>query len=231
MNRRIRSVVIALVALALLGPASAFVYFNVIQGDPPEKLSLESSASDDTATTATAPAATDDSDLAGTWKPTAASQVGYRVKEVAFGQSQTAVGRTNKVTGTLIIAADKVSAVDLTVDMASVASDESRRDNQFRNRIMATGTYPTSRFVLTQPIALSSTSGTVSTKATGQLTLRGTTKAVTMDLKAVRDGDTFKVNGLVPITFSEWNIPNPSFGPVSTEDNGELELLVVFAKA
>jgi polyisoprenoid-binding protein YceI len=131
----------------------------------------------------------------------------------------------------MTVVGSNVTAVDLIVDMTSVSSDKDRRDGQFRGRIMDTSTYPTSTFTLTNPIALPSTTGTVSTKATGKLTLRGTTKPVTMDLKAVRDGSTIKVNGLVPITFAEWNIPNPSFGPVSTEDKGELELLVVFANA
>ena len=68
-------------------------------------------------------------------------------------------------------------------------------------------------------------------KATGTLTLHGTTKPVTIDLEARRNGTTIEVNGLVPITFADWAIPNPSFGPISMDDHGELELLVVFARA
>jgi hypothetical protein len=30
--------------------------------------------------------------------------------------------------------------------------------------------------------------------------------------------------------FADYNIPNPTFGPVSTDDHGVLELLVVFQK-
>ena len=40
-----------------------------------------------------------------------------------------------------------------------------------------------------------------------------------------------EVNGTIPITFDDWGIPNPSFGPISTENHGEIELLVVFERA
>lgn len=213
-------VLVVVVALVLAGPVGAWVYFNVIQDDPPERLTLSPSKS--------APAS---GDVSGSWKPTSASTVGYRVNEVAFGQKQAAVGRTNKVTGSMQIDGTTVSSVELVADLTSVSSDEDRRDNQFRGRIMNVSAFPTATFSLTEPITLSSTTGAVSPKATGKLTLRGTTRNVTFDLKAERRGAGIVVNGSIPITFAEWNIPNPSFGPISTEDHGELEFLVTFARA
>jgi polyisoprenoid-binding protein YceI len=221
----IKRIVILLVVLAVAAPAGAWVYINVISDDAPDKLSL----TDATGTTAAGSAAT--GDLSGTWKPTSASQVGYRVNEVLFGQRKAAVGRTNKVTGTMTISGTTVTAADLTVDMTTVTSDEDRRDNQFNGRIMNTSQFPTAAFKLTSPITLSSTTGPVTVPATGMLTLRGTTKPVTVELKAQRQGAGIAVNGSIPIVWDEWSIPNPSFGPASTEDHGELELLVVFAKA
>ena len=38
------------------------------------------------------------------------------------------------------------------------------------------------------------------------------------------------MNGAIPIVFAEWGIPNPSTGPISTEDNGLLEFLLVFER-
>src|SRR4051812_37545464 len=111
----------AVVALVVAIPVGTFVYIHFVEGDPPAKLTL-GTASDDTTTSTTAASSTTDpaaaattgstaattpaaapsssSDISGTWKPTDASQVGYRVKETLFGQSATAVGRTNQVTGT-----------------------------------------------------------------------------------------------------------------------------------
>jgi len=39
------------------------------------------------------------------------------------------------------------------------------------------------------------------------------------------------VAGSIPITFADWNIANPSFGPVSTDDNGVLEFALNFGRA
>lgn len=222
MSRRAKWVVAVVVLLVAAGPAGAWVYFNVIAEDAPDRLTINDGGE---------PAGSASGDVSGTWKPASGTQVGYRVDEVAFGQSKTAAGRTDKVTGEMKIDGTTVTSVDLTVDMASVSSDESRRDNQFRGRIMSVSQFPTSRFVLTSPIPLSATDGTVTVPATGKLTLRGTTKDVTVEVKAQRSGANIRVNGAIPIVFAEWDIPSPSTAAISTEDHGELEFLVVFAKA
>ena len=99
---------------------------------------------------------------------------------------------------------------------------------------MDTATYPTATFGLTSPIEFGSVpadQAVVSVNGIGKLTMHGTTKAVTIPLKAKRNGATIEVNGSLPITFADWNIPNPSFGPVTTQDHGVLEFLLVFAKS
>ena len=57
-----------------------------------------------------------------------------------------------------------------------------------------------------------------------------TTKAVTVELTVQRDGDTVNVSGSIPVTFADYGIANPSFGPVTTEDNGEVEFLLAFTR-
>jgi polyisoprenoid-binding protein YceI len=223
--RRLKTLVIALVALAVLVVGGTFVYINFIQDDAPEKLSLESSTAD--------PAPADSGDVSGTWKATTGSQAGYRVDEVLFGQNTTAAGRTSDVTGQLVIDGTTVTTTKVVVDMTTVKSDQDRRDQQFQGRVMDTKTYPTATFELTKPIELGTlpAAGTTVTKqATGKLTLHGTTKEVTIDLTSRRNGSKIEVQGSVPIVFDEWGIPNPTFGPVTTEDHGELEFLVAFAR-
>jgi hypothetical protein len=53
---------------------------------------------------------------------------------------------------------------------------------------------------------------------------------VTLNATGRYAGSTFQVVGSIPITFSDWNIPNPSFGPVSTEDKGVLEFALNFSR-
>lgn len=187
-----------------------------------------------TGATTTVAAATGSSDgIDGTWKAANTSIVGYRVKEVLFGQSTEGVGRTSSVTGSLTVAGTTVSAAEFTVDMATVASDQSRRDSAFRGRIMNVSEFPTATFKLTAPIDLGKVPADkeeVATKATGDLTLKGKTNNVTFDLVARRNGANIEVNGTIPITFADYGIDNPSVAGITTEDNGKLEFLLVFSK-
>ena len=94
--------------------------------------------------------------------------------------------------------------------------------------------FPTATFTLAQPMQLGrvpSNGQIMTANATGNLTLRGITKPVTVTVKAVRSGNTVGVSGSIPIRFADWNIPNPSFGPVTTQDHGEIEFLVSFTHA
>jgi polyisoprenoid-binding protein YceI len=217
----------AIVVAAVLVTAGTFVYIQFIRDDPLPKLTLDAD------TSSTVPSG--DGTIVGTWKVSSAgTQVGYRVNEVLFGQKAETVGRTSDVTGSLTIEGTTVTAADVEADMTSVESDENRRDNQFRGRIMDTSRYPTATFTLSEPIEFESepAAGQVVTKtATGALTLHGTTKEITVELSSLWDGgDTIRVQGEIPITFDDYGIPNPSFGGITTEDHGSLELLVVFTK-
>ena len=203
-----------------------FVYFNLIAEDAPESLTIGTSSP---GATVAAPDTLD-----GTWRATKDSVAGYRVQEILFGQSKEAAGRTNEVTGSFTLNGTTVSEASFSVDMASIESDQTRRDNQFRGRIMDVDTYPTSTFELTEPIEIGTLPGDGvqgTAKAIGELTIRGTTKTVTIDLTGRRDGGTIRISGSYLIVFEEWNIPNPSGGPARTSDEGTLEFLLVFTKA
>ena len=121
-----------------------------------------------------------------------------------------------------------------TADMRAMKSEQSTRDRTFQRRIMDTSSYPTATFALTKPIEIGSLPASgVARKysATGNLTLRGTTKAVTIPISADHAGTTIRVLGRLPIVFADWNIGNPSFPPlVTTKDQGELEFLLNFTK-
>jgi polyisoprenoid-binding protein YceI len=171
--------------------------------------------------------------VSGTWAPTAESVAGYRVKEVLFGQDTEGVGRTNAVTGQLVIDGTTVSTADFSVDLTTVKSDSGNRDNQFRGRIMDVDAFPTATFRLTQPIDLGSIPAEGEQRtvdAIGELTLKGETKPVTIPLATSRSGGVITVKGSIDIVFADWGIPNPSFGPASTEDHGLLEFDLRFAK-
>lgn len=196
----------------------------------------EEQPTDTTPTTEPAPADTVDTAAAGAglWEITDASELGYRVTEVLFGIDAEGVGRTNQISGALTINGLQVTDAEFVVDVASISSDESRRDNQFRGRIMSTDEFPTATFNLTEPIELSTESeegATVETTATGDLTLRGVTNSVTFDVSAKQEDGKIGVLGNIPIVFADYEIANPSVPGITTEDEGLLEFVLVFEPA
>ena len=239
MSRRTWLIAIPVVAvLALVG--GPWVYINLIREDAPERLTLgdattttSGDSSGQTTTTSAGDTGTAAEGIEGIWTVSTGSQAGYRVKEVLFGQDAEAVGRTPDVTGTLEIAGTTVTATEVTVDMTTVTSPESRRDGQFQGRIMDTAAFPTATFTLTEPIDLEGVPADleeVTHTVTGDLTLRGVTNDVTFELLARRNGATIEANGSIAISFDDFDIPDASGGPASVGRDGELELLLVFTR-
>jgi polyisoprenoid-binding protein YceI len=226
MKRWIIGIAVAALLVVVGGP---FVYFHFIQSDPPPRLTVDSVTTSSTATAGKSGTTGKRAPLAGTWKIGSGSVARYRVKETVFGQSGTAVGETNGVTGSMTIAGAKVTTATFTVDMTSFKSDQSQRDGQFHGRIMDTANFPTATFTLTSPIDLAPVpaDGAKATySANGKLTLHGTTKAVTFPLTTKRTGDVIAVQSDKAITFADYGINNPSGGPASVGNSGELEFLL-----
>ena len=239
----VRLLVLAVVAVGLVY-GGILLWTKVI--DPPEdELSSEDLSAvlaEQTTTVGTvssepvtvAPAVTEaPTGVDGTWTATSDSTLGYRVKEVLGGVDTEGVGRTNVVTGSLVIEGATVTATDFSVDVASITSDSSRRDGQFSGRIMDTATYPTATFVLTSPIelgAIPADGEQITVQATGDLTLRGATNSVTFPLTAEYTNGRIGVFGNIPIVFADYGIPNPSNGFAVTGDDGLLEFVLVFAR-
>jgi polyisoprenoid-binding protein YceI len=235
--RRLGRLLLAgIVALAILVVGGTWLYIHVIEGPAPAPLSLRSGST--TSPSATGSASVGNASatsVAGNWRVAAGSVVGYRVNEVLAGQDNVAVGRTSDISGSMTIDGSKVTAASLTVQMATIHSDQSERDVQFDGRIMDTASYPTGTLTLTTPIDL----GTVpadgvirSYQVTANLTLHGRTRSVTFTLEAERTTAGIEVSGSIPIVFADWGIANPSFGSfVTTQDHGLLEFLITFSRA
>ena len=228
MKSIVRKVVAALIVLALLAVAGPWVYINLIKDDAPDALSLEPAVTTTAGEVQQPTNATD-----GEWAVVADSVVGYRVKEILFGQDTEGVGRTSDVTGSLVIANNEVTSAEFSVDMTTIKSDSSRRDRQVNNRILDTATFPTATFALNEPIALTPEAlagSDFTANTTGTLTLRGVTKTVPVALTARLVDNVIEVNGSIEIVFAEWQIPDPSVSAIVVEDRGLLEFLIRFSR-
>jgi polyisoprenoid-binding protein YceI len=158
------------------------------------------------------------------------SLAGYRVQEVLVGQNSTAVGRTREIWGSLTITGSTVTKGSFTVNMASVASDQSERNAHFDGPIMDVSQYPTATLTLSSPITLGSipADGVVEHyNATGALDMHGVTKSVRFTVSAERVGSEIDVLTDITIPFSQWDISNPSIGGfVTTASTGTFEVLL-----
>ena len=247
--------IIAAVAITAAVVIGGFVaYDQVLRGDSATALSLptasstpaaSAAASASAAAPASSPVATtgaDGGDAAGTWNVATGSVAGYRVREqlANLPAESDAVGRTDQVTGSITVESDgtatTLTAADLSVDMTSLTSDESRRDNRLRREGLETDTFPTATFTLTAPVevpaaALAGTASDVT--LTGDLTLHGVTKSVQIPAQAQLVDGTIQVAGSITFPLSDYGIVAPNIGGfiVSIADDGTLEFLVNFSKS
>jgi polyisoprenoid-binding protein YceI len=235
MNNR-RTLIAAIVGGALiLGAAVGILYFAVFAGSSPQKLALSSP----TPSTSASPGASS-SVGAGSWTIDSGSQAGYRVREklASFSAPSDAVGRTTAVTGTLtlsqVASGFSVEAASFTVDVSKLSSDQSRRDQRIHSQGLQSDRFPTATFKLTSPIALTADAGngqTVHVSATGDLTIHGVTKSVTIPIDARLTGSKIELVGSITFPFSQFGMIPPSIGGfVSVENNATMEFQLLLTR-
>jgi len=227
LKRRTVVTISILGAVVLLGGTAAIagplVYRDLIVGEPDATPTVTAAP---TRTATATDAAIDPSDLSGSWAVTDGSFAGYRVNEVLEGTPVTVTGRTDEVTGTLMVDELTLTEAEFIVDVDSIATDQPPRDAYFRDSALRTSQFPTATFVLTGPITAAAPPvvGEVQTiAATGDLTIAGVTREVTVELQAVLNSSGGQVAGSIPITFADFGVVAPNLGFVSVEPTGFVE--------
>ena len=232
MQKRTKIITASIIAgVLVLGATAAIagpiVYRDVIVGE------AEAAPSVTTAPSATAAAGTEASDLTGEWTVADGSFAGYRVDELLNSTDVTVTGRTSEVTGGFTVDGLSLTAASIEVDVASIATDSGNRDEYFRSSALRVDEFPTATFVLTEPISVDAApvvGGVQTVQATGELTLAGVTRTVTVDLDAVWNGSDGQVAGSIPITFADFGVEAPNLGFVSVEPDGFVEFSLVLAR-
>jgi polyisoprenoid-binding protein YceI len=232
---------LALAVVVVIGIAVAGWYF-FLKSDPAPRATIEKTPIVSTLAPAgpsgSSSTTTASLDGAYTVKPGNSSNfVGYRVTEklIANVVQTTATGRTDNVTGTMTITGTTISDVTVTADLRSLSSDNSLRDGRIREQGLESNRFPQAKFVLTTPItlaALPAAGETIKVDATGDFTLHGVTKKVTIPLEARWDGKAVQVVGTLPVVFGDYNITAPSSTFVaSIDDHAEMEFKLFFEKS
>jgi len=167
------------------------------------------------------------------------SEARFRVREQLANANlpNDAIGRTRDFTGTLVIKPDgSIVSSDskFVVNMGTLTSDQSMRDNFLRGNVLQTNQYPSAVFVPTQVSGLPSPlpqAGSVTFKLTGDLTVRNVTKPVTWDVTAQVQGNQVTGQAATAFKFEDFALTQPHVARVlSIEDNIKLELDVTLQR-
>ncbi|GBD20901.1 Protein YceI [bacterium HR28] len=161
------------------------------------------------------------------------SEARYRAREQLLGRSlpNDAVGRTQAIEGQIALTAD--GKIDpqrsrFTVDLTTLQSDETRRDNYIKQNTLEVAKYPTAEFQPTEVQGLPwplPTNGQASFQLVGNLTVHGVTKPVTWNVQASFDGTRITGTATTQVTFQDFQMTPPRVPIVlSLEDTITLEL-------
>jgi polyisoprenoid-binding protein YceI len=208
--------------LTLAVIAFAVIYFVLFPTSSPKPFTLTVATTPaSTAGTTPATGATAAGSLSGDRQIASGSLAGYRVREkLAFLPAQSdAVGRTSQITGsaTFAQAGDQltISRASFSVNVLSLKSDRSMRDEKIRQIGLESERYPTAVFALSSPLRLSrkAIEGRVAhVRATGTFEIHGVTKPETLPLELSLAGSTFEAAGSLTFPWGEFAMTAPSIG-------------------
>ncbi len=161
------------------------------------------------------------------------TQAQFRVREQLASRSfpSDAVGTTRAVTGGITLGADGKIVQDqskFVVDMTSLKTDSAKRDGFIQRNTLDTAEYPTAEFVPTAITGLPSpllTSGNVSFKMMGNLTVHGATHPVTWDVVGQVDANQVTGKATTSVKFEDFGMSPPQVAVVlSVQDNVNLQM-------
>ena len=137
----------------------------------------------------------------------------FYIQEILLGVDTTVIGVTNDVEGSLTVDLanpQDVSMSTVTIGIDSLATDSSNRNRNMHNSILESGQYPTATFTATSfanvPAAVN-IGEAFDFQITGDLTIHGTTQAVTFDATATAISE-MRIEGIarLDIVYQDYGI-------------------------
>ncbi len=148
------------------------------------------------------------------------STASYTVmEELASIGANEVVGTTNAIIGSVLFDEDgtPLACSNFAVDMRTMETDESRRDNFLRDNTLESDTFPYATFVVASVDGIDGpiVEGEVTTiQLTGDLTIHGVTKTVTWDAEVTREADTLTGTASYTFLIEDFDMEKPIVGPV-----------------
>jgi polyisoprenoid-binding protein YceI len=162
----------------------------------------------------------------------AQSEIVLKVEEqlVDNAVKNDAVLRTSAVAGQIALLPDGrvAEGSSVTVDLTTLDSDSDMRDNFIKRNTLKTSEFPQATFVPREFRGLPSplpTAGPVTAQLVGDLTVRGVTRPVTLDVQGELAGNRFTGRGATEVKITDFGMQLPRVPRVaSIEDLARLEL-------
>ena len=144
------------------------------------------------------------------------------------------VGRTNAVTGTVVIAGDRVDTGSFGINLATITVGGKTQPQLATS--LNTQRDPDATVTLARPVPLPAafaSGATVTLAAPAQFTVGGVTRPVTVTLTARRDGTALQAVGSIPVPFGTWGIKGPKgYGAIgSLASHGIAEFRLILGKS
>lgn len=144
------------------------------------------------------------------------SEARYLAEEEFVGQgANTAVGTTSAIIGQIGLDANNapLTCSRFDVDLRTLVSDDSRRDNKLYDETLETGEYPLGTFILTSVEGLDGglVDGQEATvMLLGNLTLHGVTKQVAWSATVTLSGDTLTGSAETNLNIADFDMSEPN---------------------
>lgn len=156
------------------------------------------------------------------------SSTAYNVRETFLGKDLkvTAVGKTSTMTGDIYLDGGVIQPSTIQVDVSTLTSDESKRDNKVRSALDVT-THKYAIFKITgaegNPVLKDGQETAIKLK--GNMTIKGTEKPLTFEGTAKLSGDTVALNVSSTFKMTDFGVSPPNIaGFVAVVDEVKLDV-------
>lgn len=164
----------------------------------------------------------------------------YRVREqlTFFSFPTDAVGTTHAVSGAVVLDAhDRIVPAKsrITVDLRTLKTDQSRRDQYVQSNVLQTSSYPLAVFAVKKATGLPAhlpATGKLTFTLAGNLTVHGVTRSTTWAVTATLGRKSVTGTASTHFAMTDFDITPPQIGPVlSVQNHVTLDVTLQLARA